>query len=62
MDRRPEIKDYPLWKLEKIAASVLDAADSCISGYRVDIDLQEHVIISDDGYYSYRRNGYFNVE
>jgi len=26
----------------------------------VNIDLQEHVIISDDGYYSYRKNGHFD--
>ena len=28
----------------------------------VDINLQEHVIISDEGFYSYRKNGYFDVE
>lgn len=28
----------------------------------VNISLQEHVIISDDGFYSYRKEGYFDVE
>lgn len=28
----------------------------------VDISLQEHLIISDDGFYSYRKSGYFDVE
>jgi DNA repair protein RadC len=27
----------------------------------VNIGLQEHVIISDDGFYSYRKNGYFDI-
>lgn len=28
----------------------------------VDVSLQEHVIISEDGYYSYRKSGYFDIE
>jgi DNA repair protein RadC len=28
----------------------------------VDISLQEHVIISDNGYRSYRKNGYFDID
>ncbi len=28
----------------------------------VNVSLQEHVIISDDGFYSYRKSGYFDVE
>jgi len=28
----------------------------------VDVTLQEHVIISDDGYFSYRKRGYFDME
>ena len=28
----------------------------------VDISLQEHVIISDNGFYSYRKSGYFDIE
>ncbi|GER93806.1 hypothetical protein [Dissulfurispira thermophila] len=28
----------------------------------VDVSLQEHVIISEDGYYSYRKAGYFDSE
>jgi len=28
----------------------------------VDVSLQEHVIISDDGFYSYRKNGYFEID
>jgi len=28
----------------------------------VNISLQEHVIISDDGFFSYRKSGYFNIE
>ncbi len=28
----------------------------------VNISLQEHVIISDDGFYSYRKSGYFDIE
>jgi DNA repair protein RadC len=26
----------------------------------VNISLQEHIIISDEGFYSYRKNGYFD--
>jgi DNA repair protein RadC len=26
----------------------------------VDVDLQEHIIINDDGFYSYRKNGFFD--
>ena len=39
---------------DAITAAINDALKT------VDIDLQEHVIISDDGYYSYRKNGYFD--
>lgn len=28
----------------------------------IDASLQEHVIISDDGFYSYRKNGYFDID
>jgi len=28
----------------------------------VDINLQEHVFISDEGFYSYRKIGYFDVK
>jgi DNA repair protein RadC len=28
----------------------------------VDISLQEHVIISEGGFYSYRKSGYFDIE
>lgn len=35
---KPEIKDHPLWELERIASSVLDGADSCIVASRVDIE------------------------
>ena len=28
----------------------------------VDISLQEHVIISDEGFYSYRKSGFFDIE
>jgi DNA repair protein RadC len=28
----------------------------------IDVSLQEHVIVSDDGYYSYRKNGYFDID
>lgn len=28
----------------------------------VNISLQEHVIISDDGFYSYRKSGYFDFD
>ena len=28
----------------------------------INISLQEHVIISDDGFYSYRKSGYFDIE
>ncbi len=28
----------------------------------IDASLQEHLIISDDGFYSYRKNGYFDIE
>jgi len=28
----------------------------------IDVSLQEHVIVSDDGYYSYRKSGYFDID
>lgn len=28
----------------------------------VNISLQEHVIISDEGFYSYRKSGHFDIE
>lgn len=28
----------------------------------IDASLQEHLIISDDGFYSYRKNGYFDID
>ena len=28
----------------------------------IDISLQEHVIISDNGFYSYRKNGHFDID
>jgi DNA repair protein RadC len=28
----------------------------------IDVSLQEYVIVSDNGFYSYRKNGYFNID
>lgn len=28
----------------------------------INVSLQEHVIVSDDGFYSYRKNGYFDID
>lgn len=36
---KPQIHDYPLWKLEDIAQDVLKDADYCIQSYRVDIEI-----------------------
>lgn len=36
--RKPQIKDHPLWELEKIADDILKDAPSCIQGVRVDIE------------------------
>ena len=36
--RKPQIKDHPLWELENIAEDILRNADSCIQGFRVDIE------------------------
>lgn len=36
--KKPQIHDYPLWKLEEIAQDVLSGAEDCIHGYRVDIE------------------------
>ena len=36
--QKPQIQDYPLWKLENIALDVLKAAEYCIDKYCVDIE------------------------
>jgi DNA repair protein RadC len=28
----------------------------------INVTLQEHIIISDDGLYSYRKSGYFDID
>lgn len=38
INKKPQIKDYPLWHLEKIAKETLENAEKCIEGYRVDIE------------------------
>jgi len=50
INKKPEIKDHPLYELEQIASSVLYGAGSCIVGYRVDIEklieIKYHLIIT----------------
>lgn len=36
--KKPQIHDYPLWKLEEIAQNILSGAEDCIHGYWVDIE------------------------
>lgn len=36
--KRPQVQDYPLWQLEKIAQEALTGADDCLQKYRVDIE------------------------
>lgn len=36
--KKPQIQDYPLWKLEKIAQDVLEDTEYCIAKYCVDIE------------------------